>query len=391
MTRAQPKSAHPTHALLALVALACWAACALACRAAWSPDGTRILFPFHGPEGKGGGIALHDVRNRTTRCVFWASRKKGPILSTRWFSDGKRAVVLALETEGQDHLEALVLEVERGDVLKHYSLGEAAGLGAESLIHPPALLRDRYLFVVDKRGLARLDLETGEIKRRKVRGLREIALTAAGNTVRYAARNENAKVLEIGELDPETLEPKAAFTLEKGPQDGMVLGPGWDAGGLRALLSDLDGQFCITLYRGDKLERTMTVEPPDGRKKLEFGDTVWSQEGKALLAVYVVEDDGRELGVCEEPVEGGTPRFLRLFGGKSGDDSLLLLSLSPDGKTLAAQRILDGDKDDEKGAPAVDATAPVLFLIDLTSPERKVTKVAAPAALPASTPRKAKD
>lgn len=396
----------PARALLALSGLALCNGCIPTISpAAWSPDGSRILFPYRLPEKKGVGIALYDVKKGTTHALRIFSPPWSEIWPRRfsvcWLSDGKRVLALASRLEGLDPVDALILNAESGEVLKHHSLSKGIGL-----LHPPALLRDRYLFEPFSGfwgdGLLRLDLESGEVKRGRLSGLRH--LSVVGDIVYFARERvkrrgvnpffESVRVegAEIGKLDPDTLKPNPLLVLSAKDRHGPVLGVvHW---GEHMALRTLAQPLRLLVFNGSTLERTIRVEAPDGGGALTLTDQVWSADGNAILVAYRLEST-REFGVCELPLDGGRPRFLPLhtegeiatpspalpgkpgFYGVSGVP--LLLSLSPDGKTLAAlhtQLIL------EEGAE-INLFAE-LFLVDLTSPERTITKVAPPVAPPAS-------
>src|SRR5687767_8665834 len=130
-----------TPILVALLALSLWAAAVIACRAAFSPDGSRVLFPFFDVAGKQSGVGLHDLRNGKTEVLLSMSHAEdndGSPLQPQWTPDGKRAVITWVEKKGRDHLRVMVLPLAAGAPSRHYVLPECKD-AIMSFLNPPPL------------------------------------------------------------------------------------------------------------------------------------------------------------------------------------------------------------------------------------------------------------
>ncbi len=64
--------------MLGIVGLLAWMAYILACRASWSPDGSKVLFPYYNPEAEETGVALGTARvTSSSRLRYFAIRPQG--------------------------------------------------------------------------------------------------------------------------------------------------------------------------------------------------------------------------------------------------------------------------------------------------------------------------
>jgi len=91
-----------------------------------------------------------------------------------------------------------------------------------------------------------------------------------------------------------------------------------------------------------------------------------------------------EFGVCEIAVATGKVRFTRVFDAgtkEAGDGDAFLTSLAPDGSMVAAPTTLM----DEKHTQQKDRA---LWVVDLRSPQRTVTKIVPPGLAQSKSERK---
>ncbi|MBI4605756.1 MAG: hypothetical protein HY721_27635 [Planctomycetes bacterium] len=374
-------------------ALLAWAACAIACRASFSPDGKKVLFPYMVPLGGDGkedkaelGVALHDRATGKTTSVRVFEAGQESFASPQWTSDGKRIVLVWLEKRGQDHLEVAVLPASGGAAPRGYVLPRSAeGL---SLLNPPPLLEDRHLYLGGD-AIHRLDLETGDVKTLKVED--DAYLAARGGKV-YAFQELKGteKGYELATLE----EPRGEMRLERAvllPKDEVgEVAPflGLSADGARVALAATKGERQeVLVIEGKEVKRRVAADPKEFGL---LGNVEWAPDGKTLYAASAQplspavpggQPSAFDLGLCEVPLGGGAPRVTKLVTfrkpqGKKGDDAPLALtqvSLSPDGKTAAfLGTYLD------PGSAVEDDRC--LYLVDLADPGRKVTRVRPPAA-----------
>jgi hypothetical protein len=142
------------------------------------------------------------------------------------------------------------------------------------------------------------------------------------------------------------------------------------------------------LFGGKGVDRIIRPDFPAGCRIFSLA---WSADGGTIYAALVTpgaDKNDQNLVIAETPVGGGPLKMdsLLTIARKMTDatESAMSLSLSPDGKTLAISTGLvppDSLKSEQDRA---------LFLIDLTDPARKVTRVPAPA-LPKAAMKAAKE
>ncbi len=202
-----------------------------------------------------------------------------------------------------------------------------------------------------------------------------------GDAAYYAAEKKgDGEGFEVGKLDPEKLSLTPILELKK-KEIGEIspfIAVSKDGTGI-AILVKKGGEKTeaqsLLVFRGKDLEKTVPVGPPEEVGSL--GDTQWSPDGMTIYAASakkLKDGDGLQLGFIEVPLGGGGARQVPLVRmGKEDEDKVVMffqIALSPDGKTLAAStgNLPEELKDEDRA----------LYLVDLASPERKVTKVRAP-------------
>jgi DNA-binding beta-propeller fold protein YncE len=360
-------------AAMGLIGIAALIVYAIACRASFSPDGKKVLFPSVDAESKTAKVLLHDLESGKTSTIFTVGPEgvhDEAFISAQWRADGKRAILAWLNTEGSDRLTVLDMPIAGGGPSKRYTLEGSEML--EGLITEPPLIRDRFLLLGGK-DIRRLDLETGEVRKRDAG---EIYLFARGDDVYFVGKDG-----KIGKIDPDTLEPTALIEVDE-KESGE---PGF-------LAIDREGRIACTCKKGDDSSilvfkgKTIEKRIPLG-KEVEAGmpgNIRWSPDGKTLYAAYgrMGKDgkDGKEvrLGILEIPLAGSS-RTIEIVTGHTASEEkgpepvfYFQFDLSPDGKKLAVPATsLSGVNDPDRG----------LYLVDLASPDRKVTKISIPAAV----------
>jgi len=376
-----------------LAVIGAWVGCVLACRAAWSPDGTKVLFPFATGADRG-GLALYDLKTGAVREVLPRTHEGDPFpFSAQWFSDGRRALVVTMADKKQT---VLVLDVVTGKVEKRIALGKLEG-GEMQLAWRPPLVAGRTLFFGGKE-LVRVDLVSGAITRQKAEG--EPMLFAGGGGVYYASESrrvvrkgkgkgkETEKAVEFGRLDPKTLKREPWFTVRSDELSDPIF-PTALGGGQVAIAARTEKALEIRVYaKGAKTPAK--VVGLGAKKRVTLGNLQAAPDGKTLYAAYLRKADSPKgprtdpsCGVVEVPLGGGAVRWMELLRLKKKGklvEAMFQISLSPDGQTLAAlTALLDEDdiRPEDRG----------LLLVDLKDPARKVKKIRAPAAAPPPAPK----
>jgi hypothetical protein len=148
-----------------------------------------------------------------------------------------------------------------------------------------------------------------------------------------------------------------------------------------ALAGEKDDVPQILVFEGNQLRNTI----PIGGKadEINVGYFQWSRDGSTLYGVFrtKVADSEYQLGVLEIPAAGGAARRIPLFrvtGKEDSDVMTLQVDVSHDGKTLAAASTYLQPSSGSKAQPRLKPEDVALYFIDLSRPDRKVTKVPIP-------------
>jgi Tol biopolymer transport system component len=363
--------------LLGVAGIAALLAYAIACRASFSPDGKKVLFPSIDRDVRSPCVGLYDREAKTTTPFFPPAvveeGKEPTFVTGSWWPDGKRAIVTWLERTEPERVMVLDLPQEKGRSVRLFTLGK--GSSEESLLVPPVISGGRYLVFG---GLHRLDLSTGEVRTRELKDAYPFA--RGGDVgVMVAEKNEEAG-FSLGTLDGETLEAKRITTFpKKDVGEATHVAAASPDGARIAVPAEKEGRSGIVLVSGAAVERTIDAGPVAEAGRL--GNTAWSPDGKTVYAAWARKVDGKgiDLGFLECAADGtGRPRTTTLARSRKSDlDQVLVvfqIGLSPDGKTLAVPTTYVEEIEREDLA---------LFLVDLSDPARKVTKVPIP--VPAET------
>ncbi len=375
--------------MLGIVGLLAWMAYILACRASWSPDGSKILFPYYNPEADEAGVALYDRNTGETRSIFVEADVDGPddfYLLAQWEHDGARAI-LTLMGGGRDKLNVLLLPVRSEKPGQEFTLPKPE----DSVLYLPLPEVAGNLYIGTEY-LARLNLETGETEIRELEEGREVVLTGHSGRIFYHGpvleqeeRSEEnrpeAASFEIGVLDPESLTFQPLFELRGGQLEAngieeiipfLALEP---HGSRIAIVGKGEERDTILVCTKAGLQKVVVPELPVERYRL--GNLQWAPDGKTIYAAVLTptEEKGVEqYSVGEIPVDGRPAQLVPIARIHSDDldtPIILQIALSPDGTTIATTTGYVAKK-------FIDREDRALYLVDVQDPGRKVTKVPLP-------------
>ena len=297
------------------------------------------------------------------------------MLRAQWSSDGKRIVVVFLSPIIGDKDKNGSIIVAPADAPEQAHL--VARLPLDDLVSAALPEVDGKLYLGGDY-LVRIDLATGKIDERKDKdGLKSsmLALSRKGIHVLQERRdNPQDHPYVLGMVDIENLTIKPLLTLKK--DDVGDLYPCLavsDDGSKTALIGKK-----ILVIAGGKVAKTIPLKLPSENAFLSSME--WSRDGKTLYGTLLEKDPQTNLlacKLCEIAVDSGRVRYspISTLGPLKDEDiksiGLVLRGvLSPDGKTLALSTMaFSGDVDNKDRA---------LFLVDLTSPQRTVTRIAPP-------------
>jgi hypothetical protein len=269
-------------------------------------------------------------------------------------------------------LNVAVVGLDSPKPLRTFVLGDVRG-AEDSLPGFPFPEVGGRLFIGARR-VIRLDLETGEIKRSEA-GEKAICLVGHGDDIHYflgELRPEQAGEIEIGTLDPKGLSLKPMIQLRT-EQVGSL----WFSlcavardGSALAIPTKKGKQYEVVIVAGGKLKQQVSLGLSSDANVL--GNLQWSHDGKTVYAA-VTSEQKRQLSIAELSLDTGALRLVSLARLGAGRLDIAVydfqIGLSPDGKTLAAA---------PTSLPMADSRDRALHLVDLTDPERKITRVPLP-------------
>lgn len=380
------KSTRTRNGLLASLALGALAAYVLAC-ASFSPDDNQVLYPAFEPRTGASALNVYDRRARTATQVFVLpganAPHDGPALRPQWSADGRYMIAAWPEREDREQLNLLLMPAKAGVPTRYLRI---AGMpeAAEKLVGPLAIQGPFLYSLVSSNLIQRLDLATGETRTNAYRGELGLYPSPRGDRIWYAGNGcTESNVVEIGTVEPETLTLKRTTILPSGRlKDGGLIGFARDGRGI-ALIEGEGDDVQLLVWQGTEWKAHPLK--PSADERVRFGFPAWSADGRTLVASYTSSRTGManatcEFGLAEIPVDGGTPRRTRLFSSTSGGgdetDSLVFpAGLSNDGKTVAIASTYVAANNRSRLKPEDLA----LYLVDLSSPKRTVTRVPIPA------------
>jgi len=398
--------------MLAFIGLASLAIYVLACRPAFSPDGSKILVTASGGTNKQGHVLVYDRKAAKWTPLLTVAQSPGGngalVPSALWSADGKE--VIAAWASDDDRVMVSVLPVGGVGPTRLFQVDHPA---LPALMVPPALivrpgLPAPYLLFGGE-SITALNLESGEADQQKLAGndatnapKKTIYLVGQGKEVFYLLGGD--KMLEAGRLDLESLRPSPLLQLQTTNEDANpFLAVSKTSSRLALTRGDADNQSLL-IYRRFQLERTLPFGATNNG--IILGNLVWSVDGKTLYAagfrplkpgpitkaIHAGYSALRaagfkptepttfdlQLSVCEIPLDGKPFRETPLFRIASAHDETFLMlyqiALSPDGKTIAASAGLSAD---DQGTRERDRA---LYLLDLSRARRPVSRIAIPRA-----------
>jgi hypothetical protein len=372
--------------LLTILGIAALIVYVLACRPSFSPDGTKVIFPTRNRKTKEAAVVLYDLKKKTLETIFALPpmpKKEDIALAVQWLPDGKQVLVngvsfvaiLPLGSSNptrfsplEENLDAGMLEITPPVIGKYQFIASKKSVTSKD--------EKGQTVSVDKPVLLRVNLETMEVQ--SVPNGIEGNLVAKGNQLYYIAQAKIGEddAFELGRLDTEKLARTTILQLREkdcGELSGFMT-PNRTASRF-ALTAKLEGAQRILLIRGNALEKTIPVTEKD--IEIQLGNAEWSLDDATLFVTFAKDlnkDHLWQYGVLEVSIDGGSIREIPLFTVKNGKDGLVIfqIALSADGRRIAAtSAFLSADNEIQPNDNA-------LYLIDLGSSKRNVTKVPIP-------------
>jgi len=377
--------------ILASLGLASLVIYILACgSASFSPDDKKVLYPTIDPQSGQVGVAVFDREARRSELIFVPHLRAGrkdraemTLLRPQWLPDGKGVVVAWPGREGtaddNDGLTVVMLPVDAIGPVRLFQLPDLKE--AAACVTLPLPLAGHWLFLKDEsNSVVRLDLITGAVGRHAF-ATEIIPYASPGpDRVAYVTQNDENETVEVGFLNPETFAQTSILRANTNELRG-------DAG-LLALSSD-GRKAAFLIKNGGEPQIRFKVDGAPAKtssklakpgEQLALSSGQFSPKGDLLYTSFALkggQTTNSAFGFLEVPADGGPVRRTTLIsGGPDADDEAELLfqiGVSHDGKALAVTSAYLALAD--IGLAADDCA---LFLVDLSDPQRKVTKVPIP-------------
>jgi hypothetical protein len=373
---------------LALTGLAALVVYILACTS-FSPDDSKVLYPTIDPQTGAIGVAVYDRTSRQSELLFVPraedlssqADRESLVLRPQWLADGRRILVAWFakdqgESRSDDALSLALLPSDRKGPTRLFHLEDLSDRVAHFFLALP--VAGNFLFVAGRSNVViRLDLANGEVRRSTVPPDTSFLPSESGDVVMYMTKTkEDNDQLEFGSMRPDTF---ARTAIGKVRIDPAGSNPILSRDSKRVAYVAQDGERpVLRLVEPGKPDRTLPLQSLSAKTKL--GNAQFSPKGDVLYAAFMEVhggEPGASFGFVETPVGGGPVLKTTLLRSaatfEESDVFLFPIDISHDGKTLAATSTY----------LALDHAVPdadrALFLVDLTQPERKTTRVPVPA------------
>ncbi len=362
----------------------------LACSTSFSPDDTKVLYPTFDPPSGAVGVAVYDRETRRSELLFVPAGSESDgtnaptpqLLRSQWLADGRNILIAWTGGKGIDEkqLELAVMPAVGRGAVRLFHLPEIKDAFAKLMVALP-VARDRVFVMTSEKEILSLDLKTGKVAQQEWADAEgDITLYPApnGNGVFYIEdRKGTPNTVLFGRVDPQKFTRTVLTTITNEVAEGSFFT--FDQSGKRlALLEKAGGKVRLVVLAEGK----PTFTRPFGAEgeELAFGSAAFSSKGDLVVASFQRRTEGQAegtYGLMEIPLSNAPIRQTVLFKtAKSGDQESVLYfqgGISHDGKTAAAASTYLACTSD--GLRNEDCA---LFFVDLTDPNRKVTKMPIP-------------
>jgi hypothetical protein len=375
--------------VLALVALAGLSVYILACTS-FSPDDSKVLFPAFDSGSGAIGMAVYDRETRRSEMLFvpvayaqGQTNTMAPAFMRGQWMDRGRQILLAYALAKDDdnsEINLLVLPSSGKGPTKLLRLPNLKDV-ASSLVMPLCVVNNRVFLQTAPHEIVRVDLHTGiQARHEFADAVNEVNLFPSpdGTRLFYFESLENPdKGVSFGTVNPEDFSRTLLMRMTNGIPNGAL--PACDSQGkVLALLQAGGATNQLAVWREGKPVFTRAFGSPG--VEWSFGSAAISSKGDKLWATFQKKTPGTNAvsyGLVEVPFSDAAIRETVLLSAirRTGDADAVYFqgSVSHDGKTAAVASTLLALG--EKNFSASDCA---LFLVDLASPDRKVTKVPIP-------------
>lgn len=375
------KTNPPLKAWLSFAALASLAVYILACGTSFSPDDSKVLYTTINPKSGASAIAVYDRGTRTSRTMFEPMKviankpdEKALILRPQWTADG-RSIVTALAPSENHGLVITVCPVEGDKPVRSLLLPDVEK-GLEKIQACLPIAGNSVFFGIESDKFVRVDLETGDqLVTNGLPGMQFFPTARRDAIVYTACLDEEKKKVEIGIMNAATFARKMLFQVsDVSDKEPLFFALSRDGSMLALPGKDTNGNSICHIFRNGEAERLLAVATTN--EDFSLGNAAFLPDGKTICFAYASQresETNRAYGIIEIPVDGSKPRRTPLLRGPKDDQvGSFQIDLSNDGRTVAvASTYICADN-------APDPRDCALYLVDLTDPERRITRVPVP-------------
>lgn len=360
----------------------------LACTS-FSPDDSKVLYVTADAKSGMTGVAVYDRKLGKSELLFQpyllevhSLETKSTPLRPQWVEDG-HSILTTWRSGANDSadttLDIAILPFDRRGPVRMFKLADLDKDGATMFYFWPVPVAGKFLFLPGQsNSLIRLDIGTGEMRRETNQQDIVVLPSPDNDRLFYLTGMEHSNTpSEFGLLNPETFARTPIFHIPEGKVSLLSLALSRDA---KSFAYQLENETppLIHLLETGKPARAFSLASLPG--KTDVSVRQFSSKRDLLYASFKNTPEGHtndDYGFLEIPLDGASIRKTVLISNAPPGDRDLLASfqidLSHDGKTMAVESLWLN-----YGDTSLKAEDCALFLVDLSKPQHKVTKVPIP-------------
>ncbi len=371
--------------ILGIIGMAAWMLFILGCLqwSSWSPDNSKVLFPFAYPSGKHIGVALYDRTARTVSPILIQDMEQHgdhPIPQAQWAAAGSQIVAAIFEN---DDLDFLVWSLQPGVPIRQIHAGRFATDSALPFPVGPFPELRGSLYFNDTEAIVRVDLASGTVQRNYMQDPTYGALFALKDQLYYSRQvakrtsSSDPWTIEFGTVDLTNLTPHPLYEFrfqDFEPELHMVASH--PDGQRFAMVAMGEKRDSILLFGQQGFEQVVNARGlPD---HFRYGNLQWSKDGSVIYAAIFTTTNNdpqriqysvAEISLQEKPTH--VTSVCEFRSSHDVDPNFLDISLSPDGKMIATTPAVFGTE-------TISEEDRVLFLINMQSTPRRIIRIPVP-------------
>ena len=359
----------------------------LACTS-FSPDDSKVLYLTVDAQSGLTAVAVYDRKLAKSELLFEPfvqdvanlTTGKPAVMRPQWLEGGHNFLAAWLEgiDDSENSLNLAVLPFDRRGPARTFllsKLGKDEGSGF--FLWPLPVVGSSLFLSGESNNIIRLNLETGEMHRQTNQPESILLFSPDNDHLYYLSGVNDAKgPNECGLLNPETFARTPLFSIKDEKASPLSLALSRDA---KRLAYQVENENPPVVHLLETSQSARTLSLASLGEKIEVNLRHFSPKSDILYGSFRSSADATNVayGFVEIPLDGSPIRKTTLISqAGSGDKDMFAafqIDISHDGKTLAVESLWLAYN--EHPIRAEDCA---LFLVDLTDPQRKITKVLIP-------------